>query len=201
MMCAKERTMLRRCLLICAFIALAGPASAGSFVTLDVDGGLSSVAFSGPPADTRTLTGTLALELGALPPLAATTSFDLRALSLVASGPGGFSIGLDPAVASPGAGVLNVAGQFLIPTLFLQLDDGLALTSLALANVTGSFAPGGPGCPHSYCLETSFEITGGAPFGSIAVDVTAIPEPSTALLVALGAAGLALHARRREVSR
>ena len=84
--------------------------------------------------------------------------FDVRALSLVASGPGGFTIGLDPGVASPGAGVLNVAGQFLIPTLFLRLDDGLTLTDLALANVTGTLTPSGPGCAYGYCLETGEEI-------------------------------------------
>ncbi len=193
--------MLRRLPLICLLACLAGSANAGPLLTLAVDASQSSVAFAGPPPDSRTLSGSLTLELGALPPLGATTSFDVRALTLLASGPGGFAIGLHPGVASPGAGVLNVAGQFLIPTLFLQLDDGLTLTDLALSNVTGSLVPAGPGCAYGYCLETSFEIAGGAPFGLISVELTAIPEPSTALLVALGAAALALYSRRQEVSR
>jgi len=193
--------MLRRLLLISVLVGLAGPASAGTLLWLDADSGVSSVAFSGPPPDSRTLSGSLAVELGALPPLAATTTFDLRVLTLLAAGPGGFSIGLDPGVASPGAGVLNVAGQFLIPTLFLQLDDGLVLTDLALSNVTGTFEANGPGCVYTYCLQTSFEIDGGVPYGLISVSLTAIPEPSTAALVAIGVAGLALHVRRREGSR
>jgi hypothetical protein len=44
-----------------------------------VDSAASSVAFAGPPPDSRTLSGSLTLELGAVPPLAATTTFDLRA--------------------------------------------------------------------------------------------------------------------------
>jgi hypothetical protein len=187
---------MRRLLLLCALLGLPGVASAGTLLELTVDPGNSSVAFAGPPPDSRTLSGTLTLELGAVPPLAATTTFDLRALTLLASGPGGFSVGLDPDVANPGSGVLNVAGQFLIPTLFLQLDDGLALTDLALTNVIGSFTPNGIGCPYTYCLETSFEIEGGAPFGLISVELTAIPEPSTALLVAFGVSSLAVAGRR-----
>ena len=187
--------MFRRLLWIAWLASLAGTASAGTLLPLDVDSSVSSVAFSGPPPDARTLSGTLTVELGQLPPLAATTTFDLRALTLLASGPGGFSIGLDPDVANPGLGVLNVAGQFLIPTLFLQLDDGLALTDLALLNVTGTFVANGPGCVTSYCLETSFEIAGGAPYGLISVSLTAIPEPSTALLVMFGVASLAVAGR------
>ena len=69
-------------------------------------------------------------------------------------------------------------------------------TDLALTNVTGTFAANGPGCAYTYCLETSFEIDGGAPFGLISVELTAIPEPSTALLVAFGVASLAVAGRR-----
>jgi hypothetical protein len=187
---------MRRLLLLCALLGLSGVANAGTLVGLEVDSAASSVAFAGPPPDSRSLSGTLTLELGAVPPLAATTTFDLRALTLLASGPGGFSVGLDPDVANPGAGVLNVAGQFLIPTLFLQLDDGLALTDLALTNVIGTFTPNGVGCPYSYCLETSFEIIGPPGLGLISVELTAIPEPSTALLLALGCASLAVAGRR-----
>ena len=183
-------------LLFCLLVGLAGPASAGPLLNLTVDSSASSVALAGPPADSRTLSGTLAIELGAPPPLAATTTFDLRALTLLASGPGGFSIGLDPDVANPGAGVLNVAGQFLIPTLFLLLDDGVTQSDLALTNVTGTLVANGPGCPYSYCLETSFEIAGGPPYGEISVELTAIPEPSTALLVAFGVSSLAVAGRR-----
>jgi hypothetical protein len=183
--------------LIAVVCALAAPASAGSLITLELDPTLSTVDFSGPPPGSGTLSGTLTIELGALPPLAATTSFDLRALSASASSPGSFTIGLDPDIANPGAGVLNVAGQFLIPTLFLTLDDGVTSTDLALANVTGTFFANGPSCAFAYCAFSSFEIDGGESFGLISVEVTAIPEPSTAALLGAGCLLLALHSRRR----
>jgi hypothetical protein len=183
--------------LIAVVCALAAPASAGSLVTLDLDPTLSTVDFAGPPPGSGSLSGTLTIELGALPPLSSTTTFDLRALSASASSPGSFTIGLDPEIANPGAGVLNVAGQFLIPTLFLTLDDGVTQTDLALANVTGTFFANGPSCAFAYCAFSSFEIDGGASFGLISVEVTAIPEPSTAALLGIGCLLMALHSRRR----
>jgi riboflavin transporter FmnP len=194
--------MRRLLLLLCALLGLPGVASAGTLLSLDVDNQVSSISVTGPPPDSRVLAGALTVELGALPPLAATTTFDLRALTLLAVGPSLLAFVLDPDLENPGAGVLNANGQFLIPTLFLQVDDGTSLTDLAVSNVTGSFTLEDPACLFQYaaCLDTYFEMDGGATFGTIAVRVaattTVIPEPSTALLVAFGVASLAVAARR-----
>jgi len=196
-----------RPLLLCALLSLPGAASAGTLLNLDVDNQISSISVTGPPPDSRVLAGALTLELGALPPLAATTTFDLRSLTLVAVGPSPLAFVLDPDIENPGAGVLNVTGQFLIPTLFLQVDDGTSFTDLAVTNVTGSFTTTDPACLFLYaaCLDTYFEMDGGPTLGTVTVRVaaaaTVIPEPSTALLVWLGSLGLALHARRRGASR
>jgi hypothetical protein len=189
--------MLRLPPLCLLLVLLAGPASAGTFVGLAADPFLSQIEFPGPPPDVRVLTGTIGLELGALPPLGSTTTFDVRSITLAATG---LTISVDPDVANPGAGVLNPAGQFLIPNLFLRIDDG-SFTDLALANVTGTFFAQGASCPYTYCLETSFEIDGGASLGLISVALVAIPEPSTALCAAAGLTLLALHARRRGAHR
>lgn len=194
-----------RLLLLLFALAAASPASAGPILNLEIDPAASTATFPGPPPGSLTLSvalaGTLAIELGAPLPLSATTTFDVRALTLGASGPGapgpgGFSIALDPDFANPGAGVLNVAGQFLIPTLLLVFDDGATQSDFALTNVTGTLAATGPGCPYTYCLETSFEIAGAWPHGQISVEISAIPEPSTAVLCLLGLAGLAVAGRR-----
>ena len=188
--------------LLCALLALPEAASAGALLSLDVDNQISTISVTGPPPDSRVLAGALTLELGALPPLAATTTFDLRSLTLLAVGPSILAFVLDPNVENPGAGVLDLNGQFLIPTLFLQVDDGVSLTDLAIPNVRGTFTMQDPACLFLYaaCLDTYFEVDGGAPYGTIAVRLaaatTVIPEPSTALLVLSGIASLAIARRR-----
>jgi len=121
----------------------------------------------------------------------ANTTFDMTNLALSS---GAYTISLQP-IASPGLGVLAPAGNFLIPTLFLTLDDGSSLLDFALPNIVGQFFGASQGCPHEYCLTTDLQIDTG-PGGLLDVSIYAIPEPSTALLVAVGLSGLALQRRR-----
>jgi hypothetical protein len=90
-------------------------------------------------------------------------------------------------------------GSFSIPTLFLRVDEGLGPFDLAVPNVTGSLAfdPDGD----VIGLASSFEIETSA--GIQLVTVTAqIPEPGTALLVALGLSLVATRSRaRQEIAR
>jgi hypothetical protein len=136
----------------------------------------------------QSLSGSLSIELGAEPPLSANTTFDLVALDALASG--GLAIGLDPALANPGAGVLSPSGTFLIPNLFLRLDDGLAAFDLSVPDVLGSYGLL-PGCPGTVCLATAFEIDTGGPLGVVSVEVFAVPEPASLALLALGLLALA----------
>src|SRR5690606_12132178 len=116
-----------------------------------------------------------------------------------ATASGGATITLDPGVASPGLGVLTPAGAFLIPTLFVRIDDGSAI-DLAIPDVTGSVAFG-PGGASIDSLVSSFGIDSGPPGGVVTVTVVAVPEPASAALLALGLAGLAARTARREARR
>jgi len=144
----------------------------------------------------QSLSGVIVIELGAEPPLASNTTFDVTALSASASG--GLGIGLQPGLANPGAGVLSPTGAFLIPNLFLRLVDGANLFDLTVPNVLGSYGAI-PGCLAGTCLQTSFDINTGGPLGVVHVNVFAVPEPATAALVALGM--VALAAARRGAQR
>jgi hypothetical protein len=145
----------------------------------------------------QSLSGVSVLELGAEPPLSSNTTFDVTALSASASG--GLSIGLQPSLANPGAGVLSPTGAFLIPNLFLRLVDGANLFDLTVPNVLGSYGAI-PGCLAGTCLQTSFDVDTGGPLGVVNVHVFAAgPEPATAALVALGV--IALAAARRGAQR
>ncbi len=157
-------------------------------LALDADPAQSSITPAGGSASP--ITGSLNVAVGQLPP-ATNTTFDVTQVALNS---GGYAISLQ-SIANPGLGVLSPAGNFLIPTLFLSVDNGVTPIDVALANVTGVLFGRGPGCPYDYCLSSNFEIDSGAG-GMLAVSLYAVPEPSTALLVALGLGGLAIQRRR-----
>lgn len=161
-------------------VLVLAPATASALV-LDIDPETSAI--GGAP-----VTGRMRLAIGSQPP-PSNRSFDLVELTAAA---GDLDITLQE-MASPGLGVLRADGAFLIPTLFLHLDDGSAPFDFAIPNVTGLLLERGAGCAHDHCLATSFEIDTGAAEGVIAVEIHAIPEPGTALLLALGLLGLGLR--------
>lgn len=172
--------------LVLATLAAATPAHAVSF-TLVLDPGASHVApKDGPP---EPLSGTLTLEVPALP-LVGSTSFALTDVSVTTGG--GRAIALDPALASPGLGVLHADGSFLLPTLFLRVVDGAGAFDLAVTDVVGVLAVVGSavvGLEASFPLDTDPALPG---VGEVVL--RAVPEPATGL--ALGAALAALAARR-----
>jgi hypothetical protein len=181
---------VRLVFLLGVLVGLAAPAGA---TTLVLDPVLSSLAPEAGPA--QSLAGSLVILLGSEPPLTSNTTFELTGLALVAGG--GALIGLDPALAHPGAGVLSPSGSFLIPNLFLRLVDGASVFDLTVPNVRGSYGAL-PGCPTAACLSTSFEIDTQGPAGVVAVQVfAALPEPATGGLLALGLAALAAARRAR----
>lgn len=169
------------------FALLCGSGQARA-LALDADPAQSSITPAG--GSPSPITGTLEVAVGQLPPVSNTT-FNLIDVALYS---GGHAISLQ-SIANPGLGVLAPAGNFLIPTLFLSVDDGVTPVDIALANVTGLLFARGPSCAYDYCLSSSFEIDTGAG-GLLGVTLYATPEPSTALLVALGLAGVALQRRR-----
>jgi hypothetical protein len=168
-----------------ALLCGSGPARA---LVLDADPAQSAITPAGGSASP--ITGSLNVAIGQLPPVSNTT-FDLTEIALNS---GGYAISLQ-SIANPGLGVLAPAGNFLIPTLFVSIDDGVTPVDIALANITGLLFARGPSCAYDYCLTSSFEIDTGAG-GLLGVSLYAVPEPSTALLVALGLAGVALERRR-----
>jgi hypothetical protein len=141
------------------------------------------------------LTGTLTLDVASVP-VVGPTGMRLTDVSATA---GGFTITLDPTLLSPALGAVQADGSFTIPTLFLRVDEGFGPFDLAVPNVTGSLAfdPDGD----VIGLASSFEIETSA--GIQLVTVTAqIPEPGTALLVALGLSLVATRSRaRQEIAR
>jgi hypothetical protein len=180
--------MKRTLLWICLGMLCAAPAGAVG-ITLHLDPALSSL--DPEFAAAQPLSGQLRFEVGALP-VTGNTSFDASAID-VSSGDG-TTISLDPNVASPGLGVINDAGSFLIPTLFLQLDDG-GITTQTVVDVTGSVVFGRNGDTIK-SLSTSFDVDSGGPAGIVSVTIVAVPEPSTLLLAAGGLLLLARRARR-----
>lgn len=141
------------------------------------------------------LSGTLTLDVASVP----VASPALMSLTDVSVTGGGFTITLDPTLLTPAFGAVQADGSFTIPTLFLRLDEGFGPFDLAIPNVTGSlaFGPGGD----VIGLASSFEIE--AAGGVQLVTITAqIPEPGTALLVALGLSLVATRSRaRQEIAR
>jgi hypothetical protein len=139
----------------------------------------------------ESLAGTLEIALGALP-VSATTTLDLTDVSVTSSG--GTTVALDPASPSPGLGVVNPAGAFLVPTLFLELTSGTASLALAIPNVTGTLAFG-PGGASVIGLQSSFSVDSGTLAGILTVTLVAVPEPGTLALAGAGLLFLALRAR------
>ena len=179
--------------LMLSWLVVCGVAPAHA--ALIIDPALSSLTpTAGAP---QSISGVLSIELGAEPPLSSNTTFDLTALAAVASG--GLLIGLDPALANPGAGVLSPTGTFLIPNLFLRLVDGASVFDLTVPNVLGSYGAL-PGCPGGACLSTSFDVDTGGPLGVVSVQVFAVPEPMPSALLVLGLGALAAARRRAQRS-
>ncbi len=162
-------------------LAFAAPAAAVPLF-LEVDDAQSTI--GGSP-----LSGTITLELGALPPVGSNTALDVVALALTG---GGFSIGLDGSLANPGLGVLFPDGSFLIPALHLSVDGA----DLTVTNVAGSLAPDAA-CAGELCLLADLTVdppTGGMIGVSI---VAAVPEPGRlAVFLMSGLAWAAASGRR-----
>jgi hypothetical protein len=174
-----------------SLLLVLGVATPVGATTLVLDPLLSTLTPTSGPV--QSLSGGMVILLGAEPPLSSNTTFELTGLGLTASG--GALIGLDPALAHPGAGVLSPSGNFLIPNLFLRLVDGSTVFDLTVPNVTGSYGAL-PGCPVGTCLSTSFAIDTQGPSGVVSVQVfAAVPEPATGVLLAAALAALA--SRRR----
>ena len=147
----------------------------------------------------ESLSGTIDVAIGSLP-LTQTTTFNVIGLSASASG--GTTFGLDPASLSPGLGVVNVAGSFLIPTLFLEVDPGGGSFPIAIANVTGTalFDAGGTVLQQ---LATSFQVDSGGPAGILTITLVAVPEPASLVLAGAGLLALSLRGRtvQKEIAR
>lgn len=162
------------CVLFAVLLALAAaPASATIIQRMQIIEIESSVVPD--VGSTQSVSGYIRVEIGVLPLGGSNTTFDL--IGLGANTSGGTSISLDPEVANPGLGVLNPAGEFLIPTLFIEVDDG-SLTQFAITNVLGNvvFGVGGLSIDR---VETSFTIDSLGPEGLLDVNIVAeVPEPS-----------------------
>lgn len=175
---------LSRSLVAIACLLVAGPAAAVSFGPLPVVAPSAIVPDAGPG---ESLSGSITLDVTTVPVVAATL-FSLTDVSVLASG--GASFALDPGVASPGLGVVQPNGSFLIPTLFLRVVDGAANFDLAVPNVTGSLLFGANG--EVVGLASTFQVDS-LTDGVLTVNLVAgVPEPGTALLIAFGVGALAL---------
>jgi len=174
-------------------LAFAGPAGAVSFGPLAVAAPSAIVPDMGP---TETLSGSITLSVASVPVLSPTL-FSLTNVSVLASG--GASFALDPSVLSPALGVVQATGNFLIPTLFLHIVDGALNFDLAVPNVAGMLFFGAGGSVVG--IASSFEIDSLSPAGILTVNLLAgVPEPGTALLLALGIAALGMRVPK-EISR
>jgi hypothetical protein len=156
---------------------------------LDLDPSASQI--DGAPA-----TGSLVVRVGAPLPVPGRSSFDLESVD-VAAGP--LSVGLDPSLSRPGAGIVDPDGSFLVPTLYLVLGTSGQLTPLVIPDLTGSIRAGGNDCAYTYCLDTTFSVATSG--GLVEVTISAIPEPGTAVLLGLGVFGIARAARREGIAR
>jgi hypothetical protein len=133
------------------------------------------------------LAGSVVLDVEAIPPAQPA----LLSLVEVAATSGALAIALDPTLASPGLGVVQPDGSFVIPTLFLRIQDGAAQFDLAIPNVTGTMEFGASG--EVLALDSSFAIETEA--GDVTVVIAAVPEPGPAARAAALLLGLGLAAR------
>lgn len=173
-------------------LCVAGAASA-AMINLGIVSGASSIAPPTGPASP--ISGNLRVNVGSLPPNLVTVTFDL--LEVVATSDG-LDISLDPIYANPALGVLNAAGNFLIPNLHIALDPGTGPVPLTLTGIRGTFDPG-TSCNSKFCLDVQFAIrTGPTAADETIVTLHAVPEPTTLCLL-LPALGLALAAGRTGV--
>jgi len=152
--------------------SLAAPAAAAA-LTLTVDPAQSQVSDG---TTSQALSGSLEIVLG--PGVgASTTTFELT--SLVLLGPG-LSVGLDPAAPNPAAGVVNAAGSFLVPTLFVAFDVGPGSQTLGLPDVTGTLQSGSGGITE---LAATVELDPGDGGPVRLFTLVAVPEPHLGLLL------------------
>ena len=187
------RSWFSGALLAAAWLAFATPARAVSFGPLAVAPPSAIVPESGP---SEALTGSITLNVASIPVLSSTL-FSLTNVSVLAGG--GASFALDPTVISPALGVVQAAGNFLIPTLFLRVANGASSFDLAIPNVAGTLYFGAGG--NVVGIASSFEVDSLSPAGTLTVNLLAgVPEPGTALLLTLGLGALAARARK-EISR
>ena len=181
--------MLSRSLLAISCLAVAGPAAAVSF-GLGVVPPSAIVPDAGPG---EALTGSITLDVASIP-VVAPTLFHLTDVSVLASG--GAAFALDPSVLSPGLGVVQASGAFLIPTLFLRVTDGATNFDLAVPNVAGTLLFGANG--DVVGLTLSFQVDS-LTDGVLTVNlVAAVPEPGTLALIAIGLGALAF---KKEMTR
>ena len=94
---------------------------------------------------------------------------------------------------------MQANGAFLIPTLFLRVVDGATSFDLAVPNVAGTLLFGAGG--DVVGLASSFAGRFGAG-GILTVNLVAVvPEPGTALLLALGVARARAARIAKEIAR
>ena len=183
-------------MLALAWVAFAGAAGAESFGPLAVFAPSAIVPEAGPG---EALSGAITLDVSSVP-VASPTLFSLTNVSVLASS--GASFALDPDVPSPAIGVVQPAGSFLIPTLFLHIVQGASSFDLAVPDVAGTLIFDTDGSVVG--LESSFAIDSLSPAGTLMVNlVVGVPEPGAgALALATLMALYAIGARaRKEISR
>ena len=176
-------------LLAITCLAPFGPAAAVEFGPLPL--AFPSAIYS-ELAETEGLTGSIELDVESVP-VAAPTLVRLTNVTVQAS-PSGATFALDPSVLSPGLGVVQASGAFLIPTLFLRVVDGATSFDLAVPNVEGTLFFDGNG--DVVGLTASFQVESPTD-GIVDVDIFA-PEPAGTLLMVCALAALAI---KKEMAR
>jgi hypothetical protein len=178
---------MRPALLLCLALALLPVPSLG--LTIDP----TASALTPAVGAAEPLSGTLQLAIGQLP-VTGNTTFDV--VSLLATTGAGTGIRLDPASPSPGLGVIDSAGSFLIATLFLEIEDPGGAFPLGIPDVRGQATFDASGTLLLELQVDPFEIDPGGPGGVLGVTLRALPEPGS--LALLGLAGLVVAGLGRE---
>jgi hypothetical protein len=184
--------MLRALVVAALLFALAPAPRAGAAATHLVLEPESALVF--PGSEPIPLTGSLTIRLGAWP-LDGPTTLEVLDLSIGASL---VVATLDPEIAAAGLGIAFDDGTFLVPTLFLALEDDFVPTPpvpVAIPDLTGTLAEDGSS---QLVLETAFELEINGSTASLVV--VAAPEPGAAPLAGAAAtvlAALAAHSSGR----